>query len=53
MLTVTDPLGRVVAESRSAPMPGTTLVARLPASDAGARFYTVSGDAFGWLCVVP
>ena len=51
MLTVSDPFGRVVAEVRSAPLPGATLLASLPAPRPGATVYAGSGDVFGWLCV--
>jgi len=51
MLTVSDQLGRVVAEVRSAPMPGAALLAELPAPRTGTTLYAWSGDVFGWLCV--
>lgn len=51
MLTVTDAFGRVVAEVHSAPMPGATLLADLPAPRAGTTLYPWCGDVFGWLCV--
>jgi len=51
MLTVTDAFGRVVAEVHSAPMPGATLLADLPAPPPGRILYPWFGDVFGWLCV--
>lgn len=51
LLTVTDAYGRIVAETPSAPLPGTTLLARLPAQPPLATLYGRIGDAFGWLCV--
>ncbi|PCC73204.1 apolipoprotein N-acyltransferase [Nannocystis exedens] len=49
LLTVTDAYGRVVAETRSAPLPGATLLARVPAAPVDT-FYARTGDWFGWLC---
>lgn len=49
LLTVTDAYGRVSAETRSAPLPGATLLAALPAQRIGT-LYARTGDAFGWLC---
>lgn len=51
LLTVTDPLGRIVAESAAAPMPGVTLIASLPRSQPAPTLYAKVGDVFGWLCV--
>ncbi|TWI61902.1 apolipoprotein N-acyltransferase [Pseudoduganella lurida] len=49
LLTVTDPYGRIVAETPSAGLPGTTLLARVPAQHV-ATLYARTGDLFGWLC---
>jgi apolipoprotein N-acyltransferase len=51
MLTVTDQYGRIVAETRSAPMPGKMLMAFVPGGGQVETIYTVIGDAFGWACV--
>ena len=37
-------------ENASAPMPGTTLLGRVPAPLPGATLYARTGDLFGWLC---
>jgi apolipoprotein N-acyltransferase len=49
LLTVTDPYGRIVAETPSAGLPGSTLLARVPAQHV-ATLYARTGDLFGWLC---
>ncbi|WP_220433447.1 carbon-nitrogen hydrolase family protein, partial [Zemynaea arenosa] len=59
LLTVTDQFGRIIAEAPSAAMPGTTLLAPLPAAalsapgdPAGPRratLYARTGDMIGWL----
>jgi apolipoprotein N-acyltransferase len=51
-LTVNDAYGRVIAQTHSAPLPGATLLARLPASAPPPTLYAKTGDAFGWLCMV-
>lgn len=51
LLTVTDAYGRIVAETPSAPLPGATLLARLPAAAPVATAYRGTGDLFGWLCL--
>ena len=51
LLTVTDAYGRIVAETRSAPLPGATLLARVPAEAPLSTPYGRIGDVFGWLCV--
>ncbi|UQA60452.1 nitrilase-related carbon-nitrogen hydrolase [Polyangium aurulentum] len=48
LLTVTDAYGRVVAETRSAPLPGATLLSAVPAARLDT-FYARTGDWFGWL----
>jgi apolipoprotein N-acyltransferase len=50
LLTISDGYGRVVAEKVSAPLPGVTLIGRVPAPLSGGTFYTRTGDLFGWLC---
>lgn len=51
MLTVSDAHGRVLAERHSSAMPGTTLLAPLPASVPVAPWAGWLGPLFGWLCV--
>ena len=51
VLTVTDAYGRILAETATAPMPGATLLARLPAGPPVSTLYTRIGDAFGWLAL--
>lgn len=52
MLTISDAHGRVVAETRSAALPGATLLGRLPPSAPGRGTpYARTGDAFGWFSV--
>ena len=50
LLTVTDAYGRIIAETRSAPLPGAVLLAPLPAQPPLATLYQRIGDLFGWLC---
>jgi apolipoprotein N-acyltransferase len=50
LLSVTDGMGRVVAETRSARLPGATLLARVPAPVPASTLYGRTGDLFGWLC---
>jgi apolipoprotein N-acyltransferase len=50
LLTVTDAYGRIVAETPSAPWPGATLLARVPAAAQAVTPYARGGDWFGWLC---
>jgi apolipoprotein N-acyltransferase len=50
LLTVTDAYGRIVAETASRPLPGATLLARVPAMPPIATPYARGGDWFGWLC---
>ena len=50
LLTVSDAHGRMLAQARSAPMPGATLVVDLPVGERIATPYARIGDAFGWLC---
>lgn len=51
LLTVTDAVGRIVAETPSATLPGATLLAHLPAAAPIATWYARSGDVIGWLCL--
>ncbi|MDQ2822936.1 MAG: hypothetical protein M3Y65_21585 [Pseudomonadota bacterium] len=51
VLTVTDAYGRILAETATAPMPGASLLARLPAGAPKQTLYTRTGDAFGWLAL--
>lgn len=50
-LTVSDAYGRILAEKTSRGLPGTALLARVPATGRVATLYTRIGDLFGWLCV--
>jgi apolipoprotein N-acyltransferase len=50
LLTVTDPYGRIVAETPSAGMPGAVLLARVPAQAAIHTLHRDIGDLFGWMC---
>jgi apolipoprotein N-acyltransferase len=52
LLTVTDRLGRIAGEVRSAPAPGASLVVDLKVPPAEPTWYARTGDGFGWLCVV-
>jgi apolipoprotein N-acyltransferase len=52
MLSVSDAYGRVVAERRSAAIPGVTLLATVPVGPPLQTPYTRTGDVLGWLCVV-
>jgi apolipoprotein N-acyltransferase len=52
LLTISDGYGRVVAEKASAPLPGVTLLGRVPAPVSGGTLYTRTGDLLGWLCTV-
>jgi apolipoprotein N-acyltransferase len=52
MLTISDGYGRVMVEKVSAPMPGVTLIGRVPAPLSSPTLYSRTGDVFGWLCTV-
>lgn len=52
MLSVSDAHGRILAERRSAPMPGVTLLATVPLGAPLATPYTRLGDVLGWGCVL-
>ncbi|OEZ89981.1 apolipoprotein N-acyltransferase [Janthinobacterium sp. HH107] len=51
VLTVSDAYGRVLAERASSAMPGSTLLAPLPAHPSVATWAGWLGPLFGWLCV--
>ena len=51
VLTVSDAYGRVLAERASSAMPGSTLLAPLPAHPPVATWAGRLGPLFGWLCV--
>ena len=51
VLTVSDAYGRVLAERTSSAMPGSTLLAPLPAHTPVATWAGWLGPLFGWLCV--
>jgi apolipoprotein N-acyltransferase len=50
LLTISDAWGRGVMEKASAPLPGVTLLGRLPAAAPSPTLYSRTGDVFGWLC---
>jgi apolipoprotein N-acyltransferase len=50
LLTISDAYGRVVVEKASAPLPGVTLLGRVPAPLSSPTLYSRTGDVFGWLC---
>lgn len=52
LLTISDAYGRVAASAPSAPLPGATLLGRVPAAVPGGTLYARTGDVFGWLCTV-
>ncbi|WP_080753320.1 carbon-nitrogen hydrolase family protein [Janthinobacterium lividum] len=52
VLTISDAYGRVQAERASSAMPGSTLLAPLPAHPSVATWAGWLGPLFGWLCVV-
>jgi apolipoprotein N-acyltransferase len=52
LLAVSDRYGHILAEKRSAPLPGASLLATLPLGPATPTPYARFGDVFGWLCVV-
>ncbi|MCC7698655.1 carbon-nitrogen hydrolase family protein [Janthinobacterium sp. EB271-G4-7A] len=51
VLTVSDAYGRVLAERASSAMPGSTVLAPLPAHPSVATWAGWLGPLFGWLCV--
>lgn len=52
LLTVSDAYGRVLTQTRSAAMPGSSLLAELPTGARVGTLYTRMGNVPGWLCVV-
>jgi apolipoprotein N-acyltransferase len=42
----------VINETTSKPLPGATLLGRVPAAAPGGTLYARTGDLFGWLCTV-
>jgi apolipoprotein N-acyltransferase len=52
LLTATDAYGRLLAETPSAPLPGTDLVVTVQVPPRVATLYTHVGEILGWLCVV-
>lgn len=51
VLTVSDAYGRVLAQRSSSAMPGSTLLAPLPAHPSVSTWAGWLGPMFGWLCV--
>lgn len=52
LLTVSDAYGRVLAQTRSAALPGSSLLAELPVQARLDTLYTRIGDVLGWLSAV-
>ena len=50
-MTVSDAYGRILAEEKSARLPGSALLAKLPVAARLPTRYTRTGDLFGWMCV--
>jgi apolipoprotein N-acyltransferase len=50
-LAVSDRYGHILAEKRSAELPGASLLATLPLGPATPTPYARFGDVFGWICV--
>jgi len=50
-LTVSDRYGHILAQERSAYLPGASLLGTLPLGPATPTPYARFGDIFGWLCV--
>jgi apolipoprotein N-acyltransferase len=50
LLTISDAYGRVVLEKASAPLPGATMLGRVPVMAPMTTLYSRAGDVFGWLC---
>lgn len=51
LLSVSDPYGRMLAETRSTPLPGASLLATATVGPRVSTIYTRIGDALGWLCI--
>ncbi len=52
LLTVSDPYGRILAETASSAMPGDSLLVKAAIAPQVPTLYTKIGNVFGWLCVV-
>ena len=52
MLTASDAYGRVLAETPSSGMPGSSLLVRVPVAAKVPTLYARIGNLFGWLCVI-
>ena len=50
-MTVSDAYGRILAEKKSQSLPGSLLLAEVPANGQVPTLYSKIGDLFGWLCV--
>ncbi len=51
LLSISDRTGRFLAERRSAPYPGVSLLADSPIGPPELTLYAWFGDVFGWLFV--
>jgi apolipoprotein N-acyltransferase len=51
LLTVSDPYGRILAETSSSEMPGRSLLVTIAVAAQVPTLYTRIGNVFGWLCV--
>ena len=51
LLSVSDAHGRMLAQTRSASMPGASLLATVTVGPRVPTIYTRVGDALGWLCI--
>jgi len=51
LLTLSDPYGRILAETPSSELPGRSLLATVTVTDPLPNLYTRIGNLFGWLCV--
>lgn len=52
LLSAFDAQGRPLAETRSAPLPGATLLAQVFVPTPRATVFSVTGNVLGWVCVV-
>jgi apolipoprotein N-acyltransferase len=51
LMTVSDPYGRLLAEQRSSPMPGSSMLVSVAVGEPVETLYRRTGDVFGWVCV--
>jgi apolipoprotein N-acyltransferase len=51
LLTVSDPYGRILAETASSAWPGSSLLATATVADPMQTLYTHIGNLLGWICV--